>query len=249
VRPVLFSIGGHDVWAWGTLVAIATAVGWFVVHRDLARKGVPAGLALSLACWGLLGGLVGARLWVAAHRAATLGAVSLRLLTGGGFAWYGGLAGGVLATLLPIRRAGVPWLGVADSAALGLGLALAIGRVGCHLAGDGDWGTPTRVPWGVAYPNGIVPWPHPPGVVVHPAALYESAASIALFAALWRVRARLARPGTLFAWYLVLAGAIRFAIEFVRTNPPVLAGLTEAQWASAALGVGGALWLGRASRA
>jgi phosphatidylglycerol:prolipoprotein diacylglycerol transferase len=225
-------------------VALAAAVAWLVMRNDLARKGAPPGLALAVVTWGLAGGLVGGRCLVALHRWALLGTVPLaRLVVHGGFAWYGGLAGGVLATLVPIRRARVAWADVADSAALGLAVALAIGRIGCHLAGDGDWGTPTTLPWGVAYPAGIVPWPHPAGVVVHPAPLYEGAASLAIFAALWRLRTRLAPPGAVFASWLVLGGIARFAVEAVRTNPTVLLGLTEAQWTSVAIAVGGACWL------
>ena len=76
------------------------------------------------------------------------------------------------ATVWPIHRKGVRYASALDTGALGLTIGLAIGRVGCHLSGDGDWGTPTGLPWGAAYVNGTVGWPYPPGTYVHPAALY-----------------------------------------------------------------------------
>jgi prolipoprotein diacylglyceryltransferase len=101
------------------------------------------------------------------------------------------------------------------------------------------------MPWAVAYVNGTAAWPHPPGVRVHPAALYECAALLAIFVLLWRLRERLAPPGAIFAVYLVATGLVRTAIELVRTNRPIALGLTEAQWMSAIAAVGAAVWLAR----
>jgi phosphatidylglycerol:prolipoprotein diacylglycerol transferase len=133
-----------------------------------------------------------------------------------------------------------------DSVALGAPVGHALGRVGCHLAGDGDWGTVTAGPWGVAYENAFIGWPHPPGVRVHPTSLYEAACYLAIFALLWGVRRRLEdRPGALLALYLVLAAPARFAIETIRIDPEVLWGLTQAQLLSIALFAAGAVWLWR----
>jgi phosphatidylglycerol:prolipoprotein diacylglycerol transferase len=226
------------------MVAAAFVAAGVVMHRDFARKGEPTDLAWAMVICALAGGLVGARLHLALEHPAAFAAAPAAFLTSrSGFVWYGGLLGGVLATLWPIRRAGVRWTSAADTAAPALALGLALGRVGCHLSGDGDWGVPTTLPWAVAYTDGISPWPHPPGVRVHPAALYECAALLALFAGLWWSRHRLRSAGTLFATYLVGAGAIRFFVEYVRTNEPVAFGLTEAQWLSAVIAVGAAGWL------
>src|SRR5262249_580447 len=110
-------------------------------------------------------------------------------------------------------------------------------------SGDGDWGPPTTLPWGVAYPNGTVPWPYAPGVCVHPAAIYEMLTLIGIFALLLGVRSRTAQPGTTFVIYLVLSATARFLLQFFRTNPTAFLGLTEAQWTSIALTAGAALWL------
>jgi phosphatidylglycerol:prolipoprotein diacylglycerol transferase len=184
----------------------------------------------------------GARLHLAITHWETFVADPIAFLTAhSGLVWYGGLLGGVLASWLPIRAAGVPWLRAADTAALALGLA--IGRVGCHLAGDGDWGVPSTLPWAVAYTKAIAVWPHPHGVRVHPAALYEMALLLLLAAGLWRIRRRVAPDGAVFFLYLWLAGAIRFTVEIVRTNPFGALGLTEAQWTSIALMLVSLAWL------
>jgi phosphatidylglycerol:prolipoprotein diacylglycerol transferase len=221
-----------------------------LMQRDFARKGAPADLAWWIVAAGMLGGLAGARVHLAlTHWHLFAQAPLAFLFAPAGLVWYGGLAGGVLATWIPIRAAGVPWLRAADTAAPALALGLAIGRIGCHLAGDGDWGVPTGLPWGVAYLDAIAGWPHPPGVRVHPAPLYEMTALLALTAWLWRIRTRVRPDGAVFFRYLGLAGAIRFAVELVRTNPAVALGLSEAQWTSLALMAASAVWLARQRRA
>jgi phosphatidylglycerol:prolipoprotein diacylglycerol transferase len=214
------------------------------MHRDFARKGEPTGLAWVMVVYALVGGLVGARLHLAIEHPEAFAAAPIAFLTSrSGLAWYGGLLGGCVATMWPIRRSGVHWASVADTAAPALALGLAIGRIGCHVSGDGDWGTPSTLPWAVAYTAGMAPWPHPPGVRVHPAALYECVALLVLFTGLWRIRRHLHTPGVLFATYLVSAGIIRFLVEYVRTNQPVAFGLTEAQWLSAVMVLGAGGWL------
>lgn len=234
----------------GITVSVAFVVAGLLMQRDFARKGVATDLAWSIVVAGMVGGLTGAHLeYALQHWPQLVERPGAFLRNWSGLVWYGGLAGGVLATAWPIHRAGIGWATAADTAAPALALGLAIARIGCHLSGDGDWGTPTTLPWGVAYLHGVHPWPHAPGVVVHPAALYECVALVAVFALLWRRRLRPRPAGTLFAEYLVLTGGIRFLIECVRTNEPILWSLTQAQWISLALVAGGGWWLARTRRA
>jgi phosphatidylglycerol---prolipoprotein diacylglyceryl transferase len=250
VIPVLGHLGPIPLHSFGLMVAAAFVAAGVVMHLDFARKGEPTELAWAMVVFALVGGLVGARANLALEYPAAFAAAPVAFLASrSGFVWYGGLAGGIAATLVPIRWFRVPWPSAADTAAPALALGLAIGRVGCHLAGDGDWGTPSTLPWAVAYTHGVSPWPHPPGVRVHPAALYEGIALAALFVILWRERTRLVPAGTTFAVYLIAAGMIRFVVELVRTNAPLALGLTEAQWMSvAAVGVGLAMWSARSRR-
>src|SRR4029453_2833455 len=112
------------------------------------------------------------------------------------------------------RTVGMPAAVAGDIAAPALAVGLAIGRIGCQLAGDGDYGVPTDLPWGMSYPEGVVPTTER----VHPTPIYEMVLYLLIFAVLWRNRTRPHRPGSLFGQYLLYAGAARFAVEFVRSN-------------------------------
>jgi phosphatidylglycerol---prolipoprotein diacylglyceryl transferase len=169
------------------------------------------------------------------------------VVSASGFAWYGGLAGALLASYLLARRWRIPWLSIADSYAPALALAQAVAKIGCKLAGDGDWGLISTLPWAMAYPRGTVAWvglnvkaldssgrlvqpfhswmPVPPGVRVHPAPIYETILYLSVFVALWSLRKRIHAQGRLFYLYLILAGASRFIVEFIRMNPRIAWGL------------------------
>jgi len=238
--PVIFRLGPITIYSFGVMMALGFLVGGYILSKELARKGLDPALGSSIVFWTAVGGLVGARLWVVFDDfGAFLESPMSVLLTGAGFVWYGGLLGGLVALSWIIRYHGLPWLVTVDCVAAGLPLGHAIGRIGCHLAGDGDWGGETTLPWGVAYPHAIIGWDFPPGVRVHPAPLYEAALYTAIFALLWSLRHRLHRAGTVLGLYFVLAGAARFVVEFVRLGPPVCWGLTQAQLFSMVLVIAG----------
>ena len=245
MMPELFTLGPISVSSFGVMMSLAFVIAGILMQYEFARKGDPPQLAWTIVLFSLLGGLAGTRLLFAFHNWDQFVQDPLAfMLSLQGMIWYGGLAGGVLATLWPIRRSGIAWASVVDTTAPALAIGQAIGRIGCHLAGDGDWGKPTDLPWAVAYTNGVADWPHPPGVGVHPAALYETIALLAVGAFLWRVR-RVQPAGTLFCLYLFLAGVSRFLLEFVYTNEPIYLGLTEAQWFGAVIVVGAGVWLAK----
>jgi len=242
--PDVLHIGPIPIHIFGIFLALAFLAAGSVAGREFARRGWDPAHASSALVWAAVGGLVGARLWIVfdAWSEFTRAPASF-LLTGGGFVWYGGLLGGALAVTLFFRRRHIPWFAGADAVAPAIVLGQAIGRIGCQLAGDGDWGAETTLPWGMAYPHAVVGWDKPPGVRVHPTPVYESLAYFAIFAFLWRKRHEPAPPGTLFAWYLLLSGVARFLVEFVRINPVIAFGLTQAQLMSLALAAIGALRL------
>jgi len=228
--PVLLRLGPLTIYSYGLMMAVAFLAAGYLTGKELARKGLNGELASTLVVWAAVGGLIGARLFAILGDWSGFVADPMHsLLSGAGFVWYGGLFGGCAAVTWSMRRHHLPWLVTADSIAPGLALAHGIGRIGCQLAGDGDWGHETSLPWGMAYPNAIVGWHYPPGVRVHPAPLYEMLLYTLVFIFLWMMRTRPHPNGTLFWWYLVLAPAARFVVEFVRINPRVVFGLTEAQ--------------------
>jgi phosphatidylglycerol---prolipoprotein diacylglyceryl transferase len=213
--------------AWGALVA-----------RRLRELGRPPDWAYEIVAVALLGGLIGARgYWLAQnHESISFGNV----LGGSGLIWYGGLAGGIVGMLLWAWRRDYLTLALVDMAGYGLALGYAIGRIGCQVSGDGDYGKAWNGPWAMGYPDGTVPTAA--GETVHPTPIYETLVMGLVAFALWRLRDRV-RPGILFALYLVIAGIERFLIEFIRRNDDVALGLTAAQIWSLAQFVIGAVWL------
>jgi phosphatidylglycerol:prolipoprotein diacylglycerol transferase len=218
--------------AWGALVA-----------RRLREVGKPPDWAYEIVAVALLGGLIGARgYWLAQnHESISFGNV----LGGSGLIWYGGLAGGIVGVLVWAWRRDYLTLNLVDMAGPGLALGYAIGRIGCQVSGDGDYGKAWDGPWAMGYPNGTVETA--PGETVHPTPIYETLVMGLVAYVLWRLRDRV-RPGILFALYLVVAGVERFLIEFIRRNDEVALGLTAAQIWSVGQFVIGAIWLTVAQR-
>jgi phosphatidylglycerol:prolipoprotein diacylglycerol transferase len=155
-----------------------------------------------------------------------------------------------------IWRRGLPYWRVTDCIAPALAIGQAIGRVGCQLAGDGDWGQPTMVPWGMSFPNAIIGWEQwtrenglPIDVRVHPAPVYETILYGLAFAVLWRRRLTPHPDGYILWMYFLLSGAARFLVEIVRINPRIAFGLSEAQFISLAIMAIGAVQIWRSSGA
>lgn len=234
--PVLLRLGPLTIYSYGLMMAIAFLTAGFLLGKELSRKGFDGDLASSMVFWALIGGFGGARILAIIDDWSSFVSDPLHsIFSGSGFVFYGGLIGGCIAVSWTIYRHGLPWLPTVDCIAPGLVLAQGIGRIGCQLAGDGCWGSETTLPWGMTYPNAIVGWSYEPGVRVHPTPLYEFTAYFLVFAILWAIRKRQYRDGTIFWLYLILAPTARFLIEFVRINPRVFLGLSQAQLVSLGL--------------
>ena len=226
--PTLIRFGDFEITTFGLLVALGALAGVFIFRRELARSGLPPS-GVDAALIGVLGGLAGAKIVWAIEFREQAPFMSL-VLSRGGLSWFGGLFGGVGAGVWALRRRGIPLMPALSAAAPALAIGHAIGRIGCFLVGD-DYGRPTDLPWGVAFPLGL-----PPTVVpVHPTQIYEAIGLVVIAWALIRWR-RAAVPDTIvFGRYLALAGALRFAIEFIRINARVAGPLTVAHLIAAAV--------------
>jgi phosphatidylglycerol:prolipoprotein diacylglycerol transferase len=230
--PTLFRIGTFEVTTFGVLVAVAALVGIWIFERELARSGLPE-RATNAAVAGVIGGLVGAKLlWTAEHFGEE--PLVAQLLSRGGMSWFGGFAGGLAAGLLVMRQQRLPIVRTLAAATPALAIGHAIGRIGCFLVGD-DYGRPTDLPWGVAFPQGLPPT----SVPVHPTQLYEMAALLVVGALLIRWRRAGVPDEAVLGRYLLLVGSIRFAIEFVRVNVRVAGPFTLAHLVSGALALVG----------
>jgi phosphatidylglycerol:prolipoprotein diacylglycerol transferase len=240
MRPVLFEILGFPVQSYGVSKVLAALVAGVLLSRAFRQAGWDPEKAWNMVVYGTVVGFIGAKVYYVAEHASTL---SWHHLGGSGFTWYGGMLAG-LATVMALARVyRLPWGRLAGMSAVPLSLAYGIGRLGCFLAGDGTYGRPTDLPWGMSFPHGVVPTVEP----VHPTALYEAAMAFALAAVLWSLRRRTA-PLTLFGIYAFLSGLARFWVETLRINEPVVAGLTQPQLWSTALMVTGLTLLLRSRR-
>lgn len=238
--PHLFEFGAFEITTFGAMVGVGALVGLWLFDRELAWSRLPRE-AINGAALGVAAGLVGAKLlYVFEHRGEEA-FVSL-LTSRAGLSWFGGLFAGVGTALLYFRWNHwriVPLLAAATPA---LAVGHLLGRIGCFLVGD-DYGRPTSLPWGVAFPQGLPPTDVP----VHPTQLYEAAFLAFLAFLLIRWRRAGVSSGIVLGRYLLLAGFVRFLIEFVRVNVRVALGLTVAQYAALAITVAGAVFIIRSA--
>ncbi|MDP8968164.1 MAG: prolipoprotein diacylglyceryl transferase [Actinomycetota bacterium] len=235
---------GLPLKTFGLFFGLAFVVSGAIVARRLKELGKPVDWAYEIVFAALVGGLIGARLyWVLGNLDEVGTDVIGNVFGGSGLVWFGGGLGGAAGVLLWAHRKGMFNLQLLDMCSPALAMGYAVGRVGCQISGDGDYGEPTGLPWGMAYPDGVVPTTE----VVHPTPIYETVSMVIVAWWLWRMRDAF-RPGVLFAFYLLLSGTERFLVEFVRRNEPVLAGLTEAQLLSLVLMTAGTIWLVLAAR-
>jgi phosphatidylglycerol:prolipoprotein diacylglycerol transferase len=220
--PVLFRIGSFEITSFGLMLAVAALVGLRIFKNELHRADLPAS-ATDAALYGLVGGLVGAKLiWAIEH--ATTGPLLDLLFSRGGLSWYGGLLGGLVAgtSVLAFRR--LPLIAVLSAATPAFAFGHLLGRIGCFLVGD-DYGIPSHLPWAVAFPDGMPPTT----VTVHPTQIYEAIGLGVLGCLLVWWRRRSVSDQRVLGRYLVLAGALRFAVEFIRVHQAVYYGLAVAQ--------------------
>jgi phosphatidylglycerol:prolipoprotein diacylglycerol transferase len=183
-------------------------------------------------------GVVGARLFHILEHLDSFAADPLDMIfSRSGLSIFGGLIMGTVAGVVFIRRWNLPPRPLLDAAAPAMMLGYAIGRVGCQVSGDGDWGIasnlalkPDWLPvwtWAQTYTNNIVGIPiAAPGV--YPTPMYETLMALACFALLWAIRRHPFRAGWLFSVYLLLAGIERLLIEQIRVNPVFDLGLVHA---------------------
>jgi phosphatidylglycerol:prolipoprotein diacylglycerol transferase len=245
-------LGPLTIPTFGLMVAAALFVSAYVLQADFDRrrfqleriKGYAGSRDEGFLVIGIAGivGLAGARLYHVLESPSEFFADPWpQLFSRFGFAWFGGFLGGLVALLFLARRFRIPALEFMDICSPAACVGYAIGRIGCLLSGDGDYGLPTSLPWGMSFPNGVVPTTQR----VHPTPLYEFFIWLAIAAILWRMGAKYLREpmakGEIFCWYLILTGLSRFLIEFIRINPRSFFGMSNAQAASVVsmvLGVG-----------
>jgi prolipoprotein diacylglyceryltransferase/predicted O-methyltransferase YrrM len=242
-------IGSFELGTFGLLVWLAFVAAYFVLAYDFRRRRLKVDAA-SLIGAAAFAGIAGAKIW---HLIDTPQDLRDFPASGGvgamlgwfrtGFAWFGGFVGGLLTLIYFARKYKVNVLTFLDACSPAAAVGYGIGRIGCLISGDGDYGKPTTSWMGMGFPNGIDPTP--PGVKVWPTPIFETIAALIIAWALWKQGEKSSkgpRPvGEVLAWYLILMGLERFLIEFIRQNPRVILGMSNAQVAgllSFVIGVG-----------
>lgn len=244
----LFRIGPLSVSPFGVMLVLAFAAGYLQLAWGLKRQKIgDEEDASSIVFAAGVGGIVGAKVYF-----AILYGDWRLLFERSGLVWYGGFLLGAAAVVWTVRRRRLPPWQTVDAAAPGLALGYGVGRIGCFLVGD-DYGAPTDLPWGVAFPNGLPPTtayylrtefgvdlpasiPDDRLLAVHPTQVYETLAALAIWAIGVRLLARRAPTGRTTLAMLGLLALERFGIEFLRAKDDRFLGpFTLAQAISLAL--------------
>ena len=264
------NVGPLHLGTFGLLLWLAAVAATYALHRNFVRQGVDAD-ALEIVVWVVIGGILGAKVWHELQNVPDLRAALRQIglpgwrhpveVLGGvlqwfraGFAWFGGLLAGIAVLLWSGVRARpngmTGWRGAVrllDLAAPATALGYGVGRIGCLTSGDGDYGKNTTLPWGVHMKwNALVP-PNPPDALVQPTPVYELLFSLLVFGLLWKLGVKRRKLGWLTGLYLMLSGLGRFLVEFVRLNPRLYWGMSNAQVAAlASLVIGGVVMIASA---
>jgi phosphatidylglycerol:prolipoprotein diacylglycerol transferase len=258
IYPLVFHLGPIPITGYGLMMMVAFLMAGWAIQVDLRRRGMNEDYAADIVFAAVVGGIVGAKIWYV-------------LLTGewdalfrrGGFVWYGGFLGGVAAVLGLGWWRRVPGRWSMELTAAPLALGYALGRVGCFLVND-DYGIPSTLPWAMKFPEGLPPTTvgqlssnlhvttFPPGtnlvdpstlLAVHPTQIYETALMMLAFWWLWRLRDQPHAVGWRFGVYLVLAGAERLLVEFVRAKDDRLLGPFTLAQLTSVLVIAAGVWV------
>lgn len=249
------------------MMALAFITAYFVLGREIRLRHLKID-PYSVVAYVALAGIVGAKIWHVIDTPddrldwATLHSLP-RLVSWlrGGVAWFGGFVAGIATLLLLARHYRVKLLTMLDLSSPAAAIGYAIGRIGCLLSGDGDYGRPTSWswPWGMSFPNGTLPSTkvcvatidaaHPQGwpadCNVYPTPIYEFLVCMLIFWYISRRSAKAVRegtpPGLITGEFLMLFGAERFLVEFIRINPRVIFGMSNAQFAALLTMIAGAI--------
>lgn len=223
-------IGRFAIGTFGIMLWLAAVSACWILHRNFRRWGIDAD-AISIVAVATVAGVIGSKIWhVLETPHALLRHPAALLFERAGFAWYGGLIIGILTLLWQARVYKLGSLQMLDLASPAAAIGYGVGRLGCLVSGDGDYGIPTSLPWGMSFPHGLVPTMQR----VHPTPIYELLGALLITWILWR-RGAPERPkplGEITGEYLILTGLARFLVEFIRINPRILWGMTNAQLAS-----------------
>ena len=232
-------IGPLDLKTFGICFAVGFLASGLIISRRFRELDKPPDWSYEMVFAALIGGLVGSRVdYLIQNWDQVSDDLLGNILSGSGLVWFGGFVGGAIGVVLWAWWRGFLGWQLFDLAAVPLAIGYAIGRVGCQLSGDGDYGTHSDLPWAMSYPDGTVPTTDQ----VHPTPIYEFLVMSAVTWWLWQRRDK-GRPGELIGWWALLAGIERFLVEFIRRNEDIVGPFSLAQFVSVVMIVAGAWWI------
>jgi len=244
--PIIFQYKALTIGGYGIMLGLAFYTAFLLIEREFRQKGINPELAYKLLLAIIPSAIIGAKLFhIIDYFDEFLQDPLGMLISGSGLTVYGGYIAAILASILVIKKNKQNIAQICDIAAAPVALGYAIGRIGCHVAGDGCYGIHTSSFLGISYPNGLAP----SSETVYPTPLFESFISFIIFAALMRLRKKNLPNGLLCSLYILLNGTTRFFVEFIRVNPKVAFGLTQAQVIAIFFFLTGALGISLAMRA
>lgn len=246
-------IGPISIGTFGIMLWLAAAFACWALHANFKRWNIQAD-AVSIVAIATVAGVIGSKLWhVLEEPQALIHHPFALIFDRAGFAWFGGLVLAIVALLWQGRSYRIGMLRMLDLSAVSASIGYGIGRIGCLTSGDGDYGIPTKLPWGMRFPHGLVPTTGPTGAcaiagwpsncAVQPTPIYELIVALLIAWYLWK-RGRPEKPkplGLITGEYLVLTGLARFLVEFIRRNPKIYFGMSNAQVASIGSMIAGVL--------
>jgi phosphatidylglycerol:prolipoprotein diacylglycerol transferase len=250
--PILFELGGFQVRSYGVIVGLSFLLALWMSTREAERKGVDPKLVQDFAVYGLLGGIIGARLYFVLFSAPGYfikHPLEIFAVWSGGIGVIGSLIGGFIVAVWFCHKKKLFLLKFGDTLAPGMALGQTVGQFACLLNGD-SYGRPTNLPWAITYtdPRSLAPL----NIPLHPIEIYEMAAYFLVFVAVWSVKTKFKSDGAAFLTYLAGYGMARFAVEVFRGEPAMFAwGIPAAHVFSAAMALSslaGFLWLSRISK-
>jgi phosphatidylglycerol:prolipoprotein diacylglycerol transferase len=247
--PQIFYLGPIPINSFGLMVALAFLAGIYRLAISFEKVQINPDLAETVVLTGGFSGLVGARLWyLIRHYSEIKDNFFGAAFSGAGFVFYGGFLTSVLFVFFVMRRYKLPVAAFIDSLGPTLALTYAIGRVGCQLSGDGDYGMATTSIFGMSYESGVVPTAH--GVLAYPTPLYESFMTLFILWLLTKAEnsEKWSVPYSKFGLYLLLMSIERFLVEFLRIEERIFWGFSEAQLVALCLGVIGSVLLLRSGK-
>ena len=213
--PILYKIGPIHLYTYGLFLALGFLAAILVAGQEAKRLGLPEGHFYDLCFYIILAAIIGSRLlFVIVDPGPFLkNPLKIFAIWEGGLVFHGGLIAALITAFFYMRRHGLPWRPTFDALAVGMPLGVTLGRIGCFMAGC-CFGKPSDLPWAVRFTNPETLCP----VLdyLHPAQLYEALLSLGIFGVVFWLRKRKRFDGQILLTYFLLAGLVRFTVEFFR---------------------------------